>query len=204
MKKEEREPMKRMIAPLVAALLGTAATGAAAQTAQTASYTLDPMHTFPSVEFSHFGVSTWKGKFTKTAGKVTLDRAARTGTVDVTIDPSSLDFGVPVMNGHARGESWFNVEKFPTITYKGQLAKFNGDVPTAVEGQLTMMGVTRPVTLQLTQFKCITHPMNKRDMCGGDATATLNRRDFNITNLPAAAVGDEIKLTLQVEGFRDQ
>ena len=193
--------MKRIIAPLVAVLLGVAATGASAQTA---SYTLDPTHTFPTIEFSHLGVSTWKGKFTKSTGKVMFDRAAKTGTVDVAIDPASLDFGVATMNGHAKGDNWFKVEQFPTITYKGQLAKFNGEVPTAVEGQLTMMGVTRPVTLQLTQFKCIQHPMLKRELCGGDATATVNRRDFGITNLPAAVVGDEVKISLQVEGLRDQ
>ena len=153
-------------AVVTALVLSTLASGASAQ-AQ--SYTLDPSHTYPSVEFSHMGVSTWRGKFTKAAGKVMLDRAAQAGTVEVTIDPASIDFGHQTMNSHARGENWFKTEQFPTITFQGKLARFNGEAPTQVDGQLTMLGVTRPVTLQLASFKCIQHPMLKREMCGADA-----------------------------------
>ena len=186
-------------AVVTALVLSTLASGASAQ-AQ--SYTLDPSHTYPSVEFSHMGVSTWRGKFTKAAGKVMLDRAAQAGTVEVTIDPASIDFGHQTMNSHARGENWFKTEQFPTITYQGKLARFNGEAPTQVDGQLTMLGVTRPVTLQLASFKCIQHPMLKREMCGGDATGVVNRRDFNLG--PASgSVPQEIKLLLQVEGVRD-
>lgn len=191
----------RTTAALLAALaLSTAAGAASAQ-----SYTLDPNHTHPSVEFKHLGVSTFRGHFSKTTGKVTLDRAAKTGTVEVNIDPASIDFGVPVMNGHARGENWFKTEQFPTITYKGTVSRFDGDAPVQVDGQLTMLGVTRPVTLQMASFKCIQHPMLKREMCGGDATATINRRDFGLNpGAPTTAVSDEVKLLLQVEGLRDQ
>lgn len=186
-------------AVLTALALSTLASGASAQ-AQ--SYTLDPSHTYPSIEFSHMGVSTWRGKFTKAAGKVMLDRAAQAGTVEVTIDPASIDFGHQTMNSHARGENWFKTEQFPTITFQGKLARFNGEAPTQVDGQLTMLGVTRPVTLQLASFKCIQHPMLKREMCGGDATGVVNRRDFNLG--PASgSVPQEIKLLLQVEGVRD-
>lgn len=193
--------MKKNLATiLAAALLAAAAGGASAQT-----YTLDPNHTYPSLEFKHLGVSTWRGKFNKATGKVVLDRAAKTGTVDVTIDPASIDFGHDTMNGHARGENWFKVEQNPTITYKGNITRFEGDQPVQVEGQLTMLGVTKPVTLQMTNFRCIQHPMLKREMCGGDATATVNRREFGLNpGAPSAAISDEIKLALQVEGLREQ
>ncbi|MBF6842446.1 YceI family protein, partial [Acinetobacter baumannii] len=123
-------------------------------------------------------MSTFRGKFTRTTGKVVLDRAAGTGTVDVTIDPASIDFGVPAMNANARGSDWFNVGQFPTITYKGTISRFDGDQPAQVDGELTMLGVTRPVRLQMTSFRCMQHAVLKREMCGGDATGVLDRRDF--------------------------
>lgn len=191
--------MKQATTALAALVISTMAGGASAQVQ---SYSLDPNHTFPSVEFSHMGVSTWRGKFTKTSGKVMLDRSAKAGSVDVTIDPASIDFGHATMNGHARGDNWFKTEQFPTITYKGKLGGFNGDVPMQIDGELTMLGVTRPVTLQLASFKCIQHPMLKREMCGGDATGMVNRRDFNL-GPTSGSVPQEIKLVLQVEGVRD-
>ena len=193
--------MKKFVATAVAGLVLSAL--AAGASAQSQSYTLDPSHTYPSIEFSHMGVSTWRGKFTKASGKVLLDRAAKTGSVDVAIDPASIDFGHSAMNGHARGDNWFKTEQFPAIAYKGTLAGFNGDAPTQVDGQLTMMGVTRPVTLQLASFKCIQHPMLKREVCGGDAVGTVNRKEFNL-GPSTGSVPAEIKLMLQVEGVLDQ
>ena len=192
--------IKKAAFSLLAAALSTVAGAAAAQT-----YNLDANHTHPSVEFRHLGVSTWRGKFNKTSGKVVLDRAGKTGTVDVTIDPSSIDFGVPAMNEHARGDNWFKVAQHPTITYKGKISRFDGDQPVQVDGELTMLGTTKPVTLKLASFKCIQHPMLKREMCGGDATATINRREFGLNpKSPDSAISDEVKLALQFEGLLDQ
>ena len=190
--------MKKNLASILAAALLAAAGGASAQT-----YTLDPNHTYPSVEFKHLGVSTFRGKFNKTSGKVVLYRAAKTGTVDVSIDPASIDFGHDTMNSHARGENWFKVDQHPTITFKGNVSRFDGDQPAQVDGQLTMLGVTKPVTLQLSGFRCIQHPMLKREMCGGDATTTISRREFGL-NPSAGSVSDDVKLALQIEGLREQ
>ncbi|MDQ9168895.1 YceI family protein [Oxalobacteraceae bacterium R-40] len=184
--------LKHMIAALFA--LGTAS--AFAQT-----YTIDPSHTYPSFEADHIGISFWRGKFNKTSGSVMLDRANKTGTMDISIDPNSIDFGHDKMNEHAKGEKLFNVAQHPTITYKGKTIKFDGDTPVAVEGDLTMLGVTKPVPLTITKFKCIEHPMLKREVCGADASAEFKRSDFGMDyGLPRFA--PEVKLAIQVEAVK--
>ena len=142
------------------------------------TYQLDPTHTYPSFEADHMGgVSTWRGKFTKSSGTVTLDRAAKTGTVDVTIDTSSIQIGNTKLEEHLRSPDFFDVAKYPTATYKGTAIKFDGDTPVAVDGQLTMKGVTKPVNLKIDSFKCIQHPVLKREVCGVEATGEFNRAD---------------------------
>ena len=166
------------------------------------SYTIDPGHTYPSFEADHMGISVLRGKFNKTSGTVTLDRAAKTGTIDIAIDPSSLDFGHEKLNVHAKGPDMFDVAKFPTVTYKAKSIKFNGDVPASVDGELTLHGVTKPVTLTINKFKCINHPMLKKEVCGADATAEFKRSDFGISyGLPLLA--PEVKLSIEVEALKN-
>ena len=183
---------------LLAALLATfAGTAFAADT-----YTIDPSHTYPSFEADHMGVSVWRGKFTKTSGTVTLDRTAKTGSLDIVIDANSLDFGHAKMNEHAKGPDMFNVEKYPTATYKAKSFKFDGDKPIAVDGELTMLGVTKPVTLKINKFVCIMHPMLKREVCGGDASAEFKRTDFGLSyGTPRFA--PEVKLAIQMEAVKN-
>lgn len=181
---------------VIAALLAASATSAFAQT-----YNIEPNHTYPSFEADHLGISVWRGKFTKTAGTITLDRAARNGALDITIDANSLDFGHAKMNEHAKAKDMFNVEQFPTITYKGKSIKFDGDKPVAVEGDLTLLGVTKPVTLTINKFKCIEHPMLKREVCGADASAEFKRTDFGL-NYGTPRFASEVKLAIQVEALK--
>lgn len=166
------------------------------------AYNIEPNHTYPSFEADHMGISLWRGKFNKTSGTIVLDRAAKTGTVDITIDAASLDFGHDKMNDHAKGKDMFNVEKFPTATYKGKSIKFNGDTPVAVEGELTLLGVTKPVTLAINKFKCIQHPMFKREACGADASGTFNRADFGLDYGVKMGFSPEVKLAIQVEALK--
>ena len=166
------------------------------------TYTIDPGHTYPSFEADHMGVSVWRGKFTKTSGTVTLDRAAKTGSLDIVIDANSLDFGHAKMNEHAKGPDMFNVEKYPTVTYKAKAFTFDGDKPIAVDGELTLLGVTKPVTLKINKFVCIMHPMLKREVCGGDASAEFKRTDFGLSyGTPRFA--PEVKLQSQVEAIKN-
>lgn len=165
------------------------------------TYNIEPNHTYPSFEADHMGISVWRGKFTKTSGKIVLDRAAKTGTVDIVIDTNSIDFGHAKMNEHAKDKDMFNVAQFPTATYKGTSIKFNGDTPVAVIGELTMLGVTKPVTLTINKFKCIDHPMFKKEACGADASAEFKRTDFGMT-FGTPRFAPEVKLAIQVEAIK--
>jgi len=183
---------------LVAATLATSATLAFAATD---TYEIEPNHTYPSFEADHMGISVWRGKFTKTSGKITLDRAAKTGSVDITVDMNSVDFGHEKMNEHARKPDIFDVAKYPTATFKGNKVRFDGDTPVAVEGQFTLHGVTKPLTLTINKFKCIDHPMLKREVCGADASATFQRSDFGV-NFGLPRFSPEVKLAIQVEAVK--
>ena len=165
------------------------------------SYNIEPTHTYPSFEADHMGISVWRGKFTKTSGKVVLDRAAKTGTVDITIDASSLDFGFEDMNKHAKSKDMFNVAQFPTATYKGTSMKFDGETPVSVQGELTLLGVTKPVTLTINKFKCIIHPFFKKEVCGADASTEFKRTDFGL-NYGTPRFAPEVKLAIQIEAIK--
>jgi len=168
-----------------------------------ATYNIDPSHTYPSFEADHFGgMSVWRGKFNKSSGTVTLDREAKSGTVDITIDATSVSFGMEKMDNHAKGPDMFDVEKFPTATYKGKLVKFNDGAPTEVDGELTLHGVTKPVTLKINSFKCMQHPMMKKEFCGADASATFNRADFGVSYGQKNGFNMNVKLSIQVEAVK--
>jgi polyisoprenoid-binding protein YceI len=192
--------MKHSIRHFSVLLLAGCSTAALAAPA---TYDIDPDHTYPSFEADHFGgMSLWRGKFTKTSGKVVIDREAKTGTVEVTIDTNSVSTGHEKMDNHLRSDAAFlDVAKFPTATYKGKLAKFKDGAPTEVQGELTLHGVTKPVTLTIHSFKCMQHPMRKKEFCGADASASFNREDFGITYGKNFGFKMDVKLAIQVEAF---
>jgi polyisoprenoid-binding protein YceI len=164
------------------------------------TYAIDSDHTHPAFEFPHMGLSWWRGLFGKTTGTITLDRAAKTGTVDIVVDTSTIEFAHKAMNEHAVGEKWFNVAKYPTATYKGAI-KFSGDTPSSLDGQLTLMGVTKPVPLKIVHFKCIDHPYYKREACGAEAEGELHRGDFGLTKGADGEMG-KVKLRISVEALK--
>ena len=188
--------------PFWIALSMLAASVSLSATAAPTTYQLDPSHLYPSFEADHFGVSIWRGKFTKSSGTVVLDRAAQTGTVEATIDVSSIDTGNAGLDKHAKSDSFFDVEKYPTAVYKGTFSSFKDGVPTQVQGNLTLHGVTRPVTLTLETFKCFINPMLKREVCGTEATATFNRDDFGVDYGKAYGFSMATKLHIQAEGIK--
>ncbi|HEY0972951.1 MAG TPA: YceI family protein [Solimonas sp.] len=191
--------MKRKRATLAAALVMAATATAATAAAQT--YELDPEHTFPSFEADHMGISVWRGKFNKTTGTMVLDRAAQTGQVEAVIDIASVDFGHDKMNEHALSPDFFNVEKYPTATYKGTLAAFKDGVPTQVVGELTLHGVTQPLTLDVKLFKCIPHPLYKRELCGADAYAVFQRDAYGLTAGKYYGFNMDVALRIQMEAL---
>jgi polyisoprenoid-binding protein YceI len=181
---------------IAATLLAAAATSAAAQT-----YNIEPNHTYPSFEADHMGISVLRGKFTKTSGTIVLDKAAKTGKVDITIDPATIDFGHAKLNEHVKSPDMLDVAKFPAATYKSTGMSYNGDVPATIDGELTLHGVTKPVKLTINKFKCIIHPRLKREICGADASGTFSRADFGI-NFGLPAFSPEVKLAIEVEAIK--
>lgn len=166
------------------------------------SYTIDSTHTYAHFSINRQGFSTMHGRFDRSSGKLTLDRAARNGAVDIAIETASISTGFSSRDEHLRSSAFFNAEKFPVITYKSSSVKFKDDEPVSVEGNLTMNGVTRPVTITVEAFKCGIHPWSRREACGADASAQIKRSDFNIKyGLPG--ISDDIKLVFEVEANKD-
>lgn len=174
----------------------------AAAPAAPESFAIDAGHTLPRFEYKHLGYSFQQHRFDKTSGKIMLDRAAKTGSVDVTIDAKSVNTGLALFNQHIQAEDFFHTEKYPTISFKSTAVKFDGDKPVAIDGNLTIKGVTKPVTLTVTHFHAMPHPMLKKDAIGANAVAKLKRSEFNMPkNVPY--VSDEITLSIAVEAIKE-
>lgn len=165
------------------------------------TYVVDASHTYPQFEVNHLGFSLQRGRFDKVSGSVVLDRAAKTGSVDITIDTASINTGWAERDAHLKKAEFFDVEMFPTMQYKSRSFKFSGDKLVEVAGDLTLRGVTKPVNLSVSHFHCGQHPMNKKQVCGAEASATLKRSDFGMSAY-VPAVGDEVKLSLQIEAVK--
>ena len=190
--------------PLKTLCIALALVASGSAMAAPVSYTIDPTHTYPSFEADHMGVSVWRGKMNKNAGTVVLDKAAGSGTVEIVIDLASIDFGLPAMNAWATGKDFFNVEKSPRAIYKGSLEKFVNGSPTQVRGELTLNGQTHPVNLTVHLFKCIPHPMLKRELCGADASGSFKRDAFGLTAGKDYGFNMDVVLRVQVEAVAEQ
>ena len=166
------------------------------------TFAIDTSHTAPRFEYSHFGYSNQAHSLDKTSGKVVLDREAHTGSVDVSIDTKSVNTGFALFNEHIQGEDFFNTAAFPTITFKSTKVKFKKDKPVSVEGELTIKGITKPVTLTVTSFQAMPHPMMKRDAIGANAVAKVKRSDFNMGK-HAPYVSDDVTLNIALEAIKE-
>jgi polyisoprenoid-binding protein YceI len=187
--------------PALAATLFALAAFSAAASAAPETFNIDAGHTLPRFEYNHLGYSFQQHRFDKTSGRIVLDRAAKTGSVDVTIDATSVNTGLALFNGHIQGADFFDTAKYPVITFKSTAVKFDGDKPVAVDGNLTIKGVTKPVTLTVTHFQAMPHPMLKKDAIGADASVVIKRSDFNAGKY-APNVGDELTTSLALEAVK--
>ena len=176
---------------LFAALAGSAI-------AAPVTYGVDSSHTYPRFSYSHFGYSTQLSSFKNTSGKVVFDAEAKTGSVDITIDMKSVNTGFDDFNGHIQGEDFLDTAKFPTATFKSTKVVFEGDKPKAIEGNLTIKGVTKPVTLTVTSFQAMPHPMIKKPALGANAFTVIKRSEFNAGKY-APYVGDEVRIDVAIE-----
>lgn len=186
----------KTLATLALATLTAALAAPALAAPQT--FAIDNSHTFPRFSYSHFGLSTQLSRFNKTTGTVVLDKAAKTASVDVTIDMKSVDTGFALFNNHIQGADFLDTATYPTATFKSTKVHFDGDKPTAIDGNLTIKGVTKPVTLKVTAFTAMPHPMLKKDAIGANATVVIKRSEFNAGKY-APNVGDDVTIDIALE-----
>jgi polyisoprenoid-binding protein YceI len=188
--------MNRLAVLPFAALLSTAAMAAPV------TYVVDTNHTLPRFSYNHLGYSTQLSRFDKTTGKVVYDADAETGSVDVTIDMKSVDTGNPMFNEHIQGADFLDTATYPTATFKSTMVKFAHGQPATIDGNLTIKGVTRPVTLTVTSFQHMMHPMLRKDAIGANAATTIKRSDFNAGKY-APLVGDDVTITIPLEAYKE-
>ncbi len=186
--------MSKILVAFVIVMAGAAASAAPE------TYAVDPSHAVVTFEITHFGTSTHRGRMQAKEGTVTLDRAARTGKVDVTVDVASVSVAVPSFEGVLKGERMFNVAQNPTARFVGDAVTFDGDKVASVAGMLTIMGKSQPATLKATRFNCYENNQLKRQVCGGDFETTIQRSQFGLGNF-AAVAPDDVKLLIQIEAI---
>ena len=192
--------MKKQLTTLALAL--TAATLNTAAFAAPETYVADSSHTFSRFSYSHFGYSTQQSRFNKNSGKVVFDKVAKTGSVDIVIDTKSVDTGNDTFNEHIQGEDFLDTAKYPTATFKSTRVIFEGDKPAKIEGNLTLKGVTKPVTLTVTSFQAMPHPMVKKDAIGANAYTVVKRSEFNAGKY-APYVGDDVRIEVAIEAIKE-
>ncbi|MDR2220374.1 MAG: YceI family protein [Methylobacillus sp.] len=166
------------------------------------TYVTDANHTFANFSYTHLGYSVQMSRFDNVAGKIVLDRAARAGSVDITITTASVNTGSETFNEHIQGEDFLDTKQFPKATFKGDKVEFSGDQPVKVSGTLTLKGITKPVTLSISNFHCMMHPMKKVEACGANATTVVKRSDFNMSKY-VPNVGDEVTINIAVEASKE-
>ncbi|MGH8617857.1 MAG: YceI family protein [Burkholderiales bacterium] len=190
--------MRRFLASMLVTL------GVAVPATAQEVYVADPAHMYAHFSTGHLGIAWVHGRFNRTpVARVTLDRAAKTGSIEVVIDTASVDTGHEKRDLHIRSADYLDVEKFPTITFKSNSLKFDGDMLVAADGDLTLMGVTRPVSLKVAMFRCIQHPANKRDLCGAEASTQIKRSEWGLKR-GATGIGDDVRISIQIEAYKQQ
>ena len=192
-----------MIRPFISAAFALTLIAPLSALAADETYVIEPVHSQPIFEVQHIGYSMQRGSFGKVSGKVVLDRATHKGSVDVTIDTTSIRTISEKLDTHVKGEDFFNVAKYPTMTYKSSNLVFEGDKLVGIDGELTMIGVAKPVSLKVANFMCGEHPFNKKPLCGAEATATIKRSEWGMKYGIPKAVGDDVKITLPIEAYRE-
>jgi polyisoprenoid-binding protein YceI len=184
------------------ALAAAAALSTGLAHAESANYGIDPTHTFATFEIGHFGASVNRGRFDKKTGSVTLDKAAKTGKVDISIDTTSINSGTAAFDKHLQSADLFDAAKYPTINFSGDKFTFDGDKVTAVAGTLTLLGKSAPVTLKANQFNCYQSPMLKREVCGGDFETTIDRTVFGMNYGVDWGFPKNVRIVVQVEAVK--
>jgi len=193
--------MKRIT--VLSAVAAFAASFGAAAAIDGDTYTIDGRHTFPQYEVVHFGTSLQRGRFDKTEGTLVYDAPAHKGSVEIAIDTASVNTGVAKLDENLRGPDFFNAGKFPKMTFKSDDWVFEGDTLKKVNGNLTILGVTRPVSFDVGLFHCGVNPMMLRTVCGADLSTHIKRSDFGM-KYGIGPVSDDVLLRVNVEAIADK
>jgi polyisoprenoid-binding protein YceI len=190
-----------LLAAIALLCAASASAQSAASTPQAAKYTVEPAHTFVTWEAKHFGTSTSRGRFDKKDGSISFDKASSAGKVDISIEMASVNTGIAPFDGHLKSKDFFNVEAHPKANFKGDF-KLDGGKVAGMTGQLTLLGVTKPVALKSNHFNCFDHPRFKKQVCGGDFEASIKRSEFGMSyGLPG--IPDDIRLVIQIEAVAE-
>ena len=185
-----------LFALAAASLFATAAHAAPAQ------YAIDPTHTFATFEIDHFGASTNRARFDKKQGAVEFDKAAKTGKVEVTLDMTSVNSGTAAFDKHLKSKDIFNTDQYPVSKFVSDKFVFDGDKLKEVTGQLTLNGQTHPITIKAYKFTCYERPMLKREVCGGDFEATIDRTQWGVNYGVDWGFAKNVRLVLQMEAVK--
>ena len=185
----------------LAAALAFATVAATSAIAAPQTYMVEGTHTFPRFSYSHFGYSTQLSRFDKTTGTVVFDAEGKTGSVDIVIDMTSVNTGFTDFNGHIQGEDFLDTAKFPKATFKSTKVVFEDGKPKSIDGNLTIKGVTKPVTLTVSSFQAMPHPMLKKPALGANAWTVIKRSEFNAGKY-APYVGDEVRIDIAIEAIQ--
>jgi len=183
-------------------LTGLIAAAASVAHAESVTYAIDPSHTFVTFEANHFGTSTLRGRFDKKDGAVMIDKAAKTGKAEISVDANSVSTGVPALDTHLKGKDFLNTAEFSRVTFSADQFSFNGDKVSEVAGTLTLLGKTQPVTLKATHYNCYLNPLIKRETCGGDFETTITRSRFGMPYGLDYGLPDDIRLLIQIEAVK--
>jgi polyisoprenoid-binding protein YceI len=183
-------------------LTGLVAAAASVAHAESVTYAIDPSHTFVTFEANHFGTSTLRGRFDKKDGAVMIDKAAKSGKAEISVDASSVSTGVPALDTHLKGKDFLNAAEFGRVTFSADKFSFKGDKVSEVAGTLTLLGKTQPVTLKATHYNCYLNPLLKRETCGGDFETTITRSRFGMPYGLDYGLPDDIRLLIQIEAIK--
>jgi len=167
--------------------------------AQEQAYVIDPEHTFPTYAIEHFGVSLQQGRFNSTKGRIILNPAAKSGSGEIIIQTASIDSGTPSLDRTLRGDEFFDAARYPQIVFRATNVRFDGEQPVALEGELTLHGITQPMVLEVSRFRCTIHPLAGGKRCGAQARGTLRRSDFGMSRFKPPLLGEEVQLSITVE-----
>ena len=184
------------------ALTAAATLAAGLAHAAPATYAIDPTHTFATFEISHFGATVNRGRFDKKEGTVQFDKAGKSGKVDIAFEVASVNTGTAAFDKHLQSADLLDAAKHPTATFASDKFHFNGDKLTSVDGKLTLLGKTQPVTLKANQFACYENPMLKREVCGGDFETTIDRTAFGMNYGIDWGFPKNVRLVLQIEAVK--